>query len=122
MYNYINKFITCIPIPQPQKYDDKFVGAWRVIQKIHLKNILFEINHGVGMASIKEEIESSLFSLDLNYAEEEDSVYVAVEKSESSMDAFSWTLAHFVNTSTTLYLIHVFPEIRYIPSPCKQTN
>ncbi|XP_022723575.1 U-box domain-containing protein 35 isoform X2 [Durio zibethinus] len=77
---------------------------------------LFEINHGVGTASIKE-VESSLFSFDVNNAEEEDSVYVAVGKSNSSMDALSWTLANFVNTSTTLYLIHVFPEIRHIPSP-----
>ena len=97
-------------------------GVSEIVEEGNNSSELFEINHGVGMASIKEEIESSLFSLDLNYAEEEDSVYVAVEKSESSMDAFSWTLAHFVNTSTTLYLIHVFPEIRYIPSPCKQTN
>ncbi|XVF26239.1 hypothetical protein REPUB_Repub13aG0281900 [Reevesia pubescens] len=34
------------------------------------------------------------------------------------MDALCWTLTHFVNTSNTiLYLIHVFPEIRHIPSP-----
>ncbi|XVF75154.1 hypothetical protein PTKIN_Ptkin13bG0164500 [Pterospermum kingtungense] len=81
---------------------------------------LFEINHGVlGMPSIKEEVESSLFSFDFNGGseDEERSVYVAVGKSESSMDALSWTLSHFVDTSTTLYLIHVFPEIRHIPSP-----
>ncbi|XWS19268.1 hypothetical protein CRYUN_Cryun31cG0001000 [Craigia yunnanensis] len=76
---------------------------------------LFEINHGVGMASIKEVDQSSLFSFDVT--DEEKSVYVAVGKSESSMDALSWTLTHFANTSTILYLIHVFPEIRHIPSP-----
>ena len=79
-----------------------------------------EINHGMGMASIKEVDQSSLFPFDVNDAEE--SVYVAVGKSESSMDALSWTLSHFVNTSTILYLIHVFSEIRHIPSPCKQSK
>lgn len=87
---------------------------------------LFEINNREVdiMPSIKEEEESSLFSLDVNNGgaddDEDSSVYVAVGKSESSMDALSWTLSHFVNASTTLYLIHVFPEIRHIPSPCKQ--
>ncbi|XWS18110.1 hypothetical protein CRYUN_Cryun32bG0013500 [Craigia yunnanensis] len=92
-------------------------GVSEIIEEGNNSSELFEINHGVGMASIKEEVESSLFSFDVNDAEEEDSVYVAVGKSQSSMDALSWTLAHFVNTSTTLYLIHVFPEIRLIPSP-----
>ncbi|KAK6265135.1 hypothetical protein QQP08_020015 [Theobroma cacao] len=76
---------------------------------------LFEINHGEGLASIKEEDASSLFSFDVNNAE--DIVYVAVGKSESSIDALSWTLSHFVSTSSVLYLIHVFPEIHHIPSP-----
>ncbi|XP_021293681.1 U-box domain-containing protein 35 isoform X2 [Herrania umbratica] len=76
---------------------------------------LFEINHGEGLASIKEEDASSLFSFDVNNAE--DIVYVAVGKSESSIGALSWTLSHFVNTSSVLYLIHVFPEIHHIPSP-----
>ncbi|XVE50977.1 hypothetical protein DITRI_Ditri02bG0000400 [Diplodiscus trichospermus] len=79
---------------------------------------LFEINHGVALESVREEGDesSSLFSVDVNEAAEE-SVYVAVGKSESSMQALSWTLTHFVNTSTILYLIHVFPVIRHIPSP-----
>ncbi|GLT80246.1 hypothetical protein SLA2020_516980 [Shorea laevis] len=62
------------------------------------------------------EYQSSVFSLDVHRAIE-DSVYVAVGNSESSMDALAWTLAHYVNLSTNIYLIHVFPEIRYIPSP-----
>jgi hypothetical protein len=78
----------------------------------------FEINHGVPMASIREEFEAgSLFSVDVQNSE--DSVYVGVGKSDSSMDALAWTLNHAVTPSTIVYLVHVFPEIRYIPSPCK---
>ncbi|KAE8715135.1 D6 protein kinase like 2 [Hibiscus syriacus] len=74
-----------------------------------------------GLSSEIEEI-SSVFSFDVNSvgARDEDSVYVAVGKSQSSMDALSWTLSHFVDSSTnatTLFLVHVFPEIHYIPSP-----
>lgn len=86
---------------------------------------LFEINNwnnngreeGLGLASIKEEVDGSLFSFDIQNGE--DNVYVAVGKSESSMDALAWTLKHVVNNrSTFVYLIHVFPELRYIPTPC----
>ncbi|KAJ4704119.1 U-box domain-containing protein 35 [Melia azedarach] len=85
---------------------------------------LFEINHGMPpMAPIKEEIESSFFSFDVHGREnhhdqeEEDIVYVAVGKSDSSLEALSWTLNHAVNASTMIYLVHVFPEIKHIPSP-----
>ncbi|XP_038882797.1 U-box domain-containing protein 35 [Benincasa hispida] len=48
----------------------------------------------------------------------EDCVYVGVGKSDSSMEALQWTLKNAITTSTTVvYLLHVFPEIRYIPSP-----
>ncbi|KAK7303441.1 hypothetical protein RJT34_14348 [Clitoria ternatea] len=47
----------------------------------------------------------------------EDTVYVAVGKSQSSMDALSWTLNNLATTSTLLYLIHVFPEIKHVPNP-----
>ncbi|OAY41230.1 U-box domain-containing protein 35 [Manihot esculenta] len=75
---------------------------------------LFEINHGdEPLESIKEEV----FSLDVE-SRGEDCVYVGVGKSESSMDALSWTLKNLVNgDSTMIYLIHVFPEIHHIPSP-----
>ncbi|KAF5475000.1 hypothetical protein F2P56_006850 [Juglans regia] len=77
---------------------------------------IFEIDHGVlPMGSIKEEFEGSVFSLDVQNWE--DCVYVAVGKSESSMEALAWTLKHAVNPSTLVYLIHVFPEVQYIPSP-----
>ncbi|MED6131704.1 hypothetical protein PIB30_012141 [Stylosanthes scabra] len=49
---------------------------------------------------------------------EEDIVYVAVGKSETSMEALTWTLKNMATTSSTmLYLIHVFPEIKHIPNP-----
>ncbi|XP_004293410.1 PREDICTED: uncharacterized protein LOC101303782 [Fragaria vesca subsp. vesca] len=47
-----------------------------------------------------------------------DCVYVAVGKSESSMDALNYAVKQVVPTpNTILYLIHIFPEIKYIPSP-----
>lgn len=49
--------------------------------------------------------------------EEEDTVYVAVGKSPSSIQALSWTLTNFTTPSTILYLIHVFPEINLLPNP-----
>jgi hypothetical protein len=42
-----------------------------------------------------------------------------VGKSDSSMDALAWTLKHAVTPSTIVYLVHVFLETWYIPSPCK---
>ncbi|KAJ1428635.1 UspA [Sesbania bispinosa] len=49
--------------------------------------------------------------------EAEDTVYVAVGKSDTSMEALSWTLNNLVTPSTFVYLIHVFPEIKNIPNP-----
>ncbi|XP_059440384.1 U-box domain-containing protein 52-like [Corylus avellana] len=71
---------------------------------------LFEINH-------EYDYESSLFSFD--FQKRNDSVFVAVGKTESrsSMDALVWTLRYLVTPSTVLHLIHVFPPIRYVPSP-----
>ncbi|XP_054778695.1 U-box domain-containing protein 35-like [Prosopis cineraria] len=49
---------------------------------------------------------------------DEDCVYVGVGKSETSMEALSWTLKHLIaSPSTMVYLIHVFPEIKHIPNP-----
>ncbi|KAK1575109.1 hypothetical protein Q3G72_002711 [Acer saccharum] len=83
---------------------------------------LFEIEDGLPLEPIKEELfEGSLFSFDVHGhgADHQalDYIYVAVGKSESSMDALQWTLKHAVNPSTVIYLIHVFPEIKHIPSP-----
>lgn len=46
-----------------------------------------------------------------------DCVYVAVGKSESSMDALNYAVKQLLNTNSILYLIHIFPEIKSIPSP-----
>lgn len=46
-------------------------------------------------------------------------VYVAVGKSASSMDALSWALKNVVKPGSFVYLIHVFPEVQLIPTPCK---
>lgn len=74
---------------------------------------------GLSLASIKENIEGSLIPgcIDQN---PEECVCVGVGKGESSMDALKWTLKHLINSQgTTINLVHVFPEIHYIPSPCK---
>ncbi|XP_065635904.1 uncharacterized protein LOC136070212 [Quercus suber] len=83
---------------------------------------LFEINQDVLRASMVEEHEheGSLFSFD--FQNWNDRVFVAVgaaEESSSSMDALEWTLRHVVTPSTTVLLTHVFPVIRFIPSPCQ---
>lgn len=99
---------------------------------------LFEINSngsGVqGLDTIREEAleGSSLFSFDFHNGEGQDAVYVAVgdgkgtgrDQESSSMDALLWTLNHAVNdpSSTIVFLIHVFPEIKNIPSPRKHTR
>lgn len=49
----------------------------------------------------------------------EDNVYVGVGKGESSMEALRWAIDNlFTSSSTLLFLIHVFPETRFIPYPC----
>ncbi|KAJ1428634.1 UspA [Sesbania bispinosa] len=77
---------------------------------------LFEINLKLPLDAISEDCESSVFSFDIH--NEKDIVHVAVDHTgESSMEALLWTLKHAVTPSTTVYLIHVFPEIRLIPTP-----
>lgn len=45
-------------------------------------------------------------------------IYVAVGgKLNSSLDALRWTLRHHPSTMRTINLIHVFPEVSFIPSP-----
>ncbi|MED6121433.1 hypothetical protein PIB30_030025 [Stylosanthes scabra] len=64
---------------------------------------------------------STVFSLDFHKCDEEEEenlVYVAVGEGDSSMQVLSWALKNTVTPSTTtLYLIHVFPVIKFIPSP-----
>lgn len=77
---------------------------------------LFEINLEEPLDTISEDCESSVFSFDIH--NEKDIVYVAVgQAGESSMEALLWTLKHAVTPSTTVCFIHVFPEIRLIPTP-----
>ena len=81
---------------------------------------LFEIDNAgrCDMPSIKEELDGSVFSFDFHNRDYV--VYVAVGKNDSSMDALLWTLNHALSTDRTLvFLIHVFPELRFIPTPCK---
>ncbi|KAK6917892.1 hypothetical protein RJ641_018643 [Dillenia turbinata] len=73
--------------------------------------------------TISEEFEveeESLFSLGGNYAlgGGDDRVYVGVGKGESSLHAVFWTVKlGLKRPSTVVYLVHVFPELKCIPSP-----
>ncbi|TKY72282.1 U-box domain-containing protein 33 [Spatholobus suberectus] len=77
---------------------------------------LFEINLKEPLDTISEDCESSVFSFDIH--NDKDVVHVAVDHvGESSIEVLLWTLKHAVTPSTTVYLVHVFPEIRLVPSP-----
>ncbi|ESW26059.1 hypothetical protein PHAVU_003G088000 [Phaseolus vulgaris] len=87
---------------------------------------LFEINlkESLVLDSIREDCESTVFSLDIhdcNNDDDDDVVYVAVGKDEDSspsMEALSWALKHAVTPSATVVcLLHVFPQVKLIPSP-----
>jgi hypothetical protein len=91
---------------------------------------LFEINlkKEEALDSIREEEEcesscsSTVFSLDIHNDKLDDVVYVAVGESSccSSMEALSWALKHSVTPNSTIVsLIHVFPQVKLIPTPCK---
>ncbi|KAG6639186.1 U-box domain-containing protein 35-like isoform X2 [Carya illinoinensis] len=77
----------------------------------------FEINRGLLLGDQENDYEASLFSFD--FQTWNDCVFVAVGNTESSssMGALAWTLNRLVSPSTVLRLLHVFPVIRYIPSP-----
>ncbi|XP_051133575.1 U-box domain-containing protein 36-like [Andrographis paniculata] len=70
------------------------------------------------MSTIREEV-GTVFSYDFDGGE--DAVYVAVGKQTQSevMDALIWTVDNAVvdRSSTVVFLVHVFPETRLIPSP-----
>ena len=51
-----------------------------------------------------------------------DDVYVAVGKGGSSMAALSWALRRLARPRSFVYLVHVFPAVATIPTPCKQQN
>ncbi|KAK4398816.1 hypothetical protein Sango_1357100 [Sesamum angolense] len=74
------------------------------------------ISGRITAAAVGEEVEGSVYS----FGGGEDVVYVAVgrQSEETSMDALIWTLNNAVDpSSTVVFLIHVFPETKYIPSP-----
>nr|XP_027087544.1 uncharacterized protein LOC113708990 [Coffea arabica] len=76
---------------------------------------------------------STLFSFDFHEGESEDAVYYvalvqggqqrAADQDSASMDALLWTLNHAATanndptTTPLLFLVHVFPEIKHIPTP-----
>lgn len=76
---------------------------------------LFETRKFAPMPSIREEHDKrSVASVP------EDSIHVAVGKSLSSVQALDWALRNALDSpSTVLYLIHIFPETKQIPTPCK---
>ncbi|XP_061344310.1 uncharacterized protein LOC133290259 [Gastrolobium bilobum] len=76
----------------------------------------FETNLKVPLDPIPEDCETSVFSFDIQ--NEKNVVHVAVNPvGDSSMEALLWVLNHAVTPSTTVCLVHVYPEIRYISSP-----
>ncbi|KAK1317278.1 hypothetical protein QJS10_CPA05g02014 [Acorus calamus] len=76
-----------------------------------------------GLCEIEEERDQtssvngdSAFGID--GADHSNDVYVAVGRGPSSVDAVAWALRHTVTPSTSaVYLVHVFPEVHYIPTP-----
>lgn len=96
------------------------------IEEESSSEVVFEVNTNGGggvhkynpLGAIREG-EGSVFSLDFHERGEE-IVYVAVGKQAeeaTSMDALKWALCNDV--ASLVFLIHVFPEIKYIPTPCK---
>ncbi|KAL5056644.1 hypothetical protein RYX36_037326 [Vicia faba] len=81
------------------------------------KNQVFDYS----FSSNIEEEDDDLFEINLKKEEPlSDVVYVAVRIDDqgSSMEALSWALKHSVIPSiTTISLLHVFPQIKLIPSP-----
>ncbi|XP_030512868.1 U-box domain-containing protein 35 [Rhodamnia argentea] len=108
-------------------------GGTSEIEEEEHSSELFEIGSGRTAAVGEDTAEGmSLFSFDIHNGCGGDSsssaweggggecVYVAVgAKSETSMGALTWTLKNAVadRAHTTVFLVHVFPETRFIPSP-----
>jgi hypothetical protein len=51
-----------------------------------------------------------------------DDVYVAVGKGGSSMAALSWALRRLTKPRSFVYLVHAFPVVTSIPTPCEQSQ
>jgi hypothetical protein len=52
----------------------------------------------------------------------DDDVYVAVGKGGSSMAALSWALRRLTKPRSFVYLVHVFPVVTSIPTPCEPST
>ncbi|KAI3939313.1 hypothetical protein MKW98_022181 [Papaver atlanticum] len=79
------------------------------------------IKHGT--PTIFEEFKGSM-RVNSSRTGERYKIYVAIGKSKSSRDALIWALKHLLHdippssySSTFIYLIHVYPEILYVPVP-----
>ncbi|CAN6448282.1 unnamed protein product [Victoria cruziana] len=51
------------------------------------------------------------------YDEENGDVYVAVGSKNSSLDVLRWALAEIVTPGSCVFLVHIFPPVRLIPTP-----
>ncbi|KAJ4975899.1 hypothetical protein NE237_001005 [Protea cynaroides] len=81
-----------------------------------------EVDHGRRdeiLGTIKEKYEMITAGDDDGGQDCDDpNVYVAVGKSDSSMDALRWALKNvLINPFSSVFLIHVFPEVHHIPTP-----
>ncbi|KAM1245982.1 hypothetical protein ACFX2I_037076 [Malus domestica] len=108
-YNISSSSISEIEEEEGDDIDDEKKGKIKIPSEI--KELFGFKGYPRPMPSIKEDID--------DHSSHDESVYVGVGKGESSMDALTWSLKHAVDpsSSTTVYLIHVFPEVTYIPSP-----
>lgn len=110
-----NKAIDCVP--PPISFDDYRTNNHHEIVEED------EDDHTI-MPSIMEE--EDLFSIDTN-RNLNDVVYVVTwrgsdELLSASMDALVWTIGSVVHGSSSIvYLVHVFPELKFIPTPRKYT-
>ncbi|XAR65770.1 Ubiquitin--protein ligase [Bertholletia excelsa] len=94
----------------------KYRSVWEIEEQSSSE--VTEVNKGVEPLPCTEEVDGSQAS-SLDFNSREDVVYVLVGKTEESsisMDALLWTINHAV-TPTLVFLIHIFPEIRLIPTP-----
>ncbi|KAI3884138.1 hypothetical protein MKW92_026913 [Papaver armeniacum] len=89
------------------------------------------ISNREGSSSIKHRIPATIIeeckgSMRVNSLKtgERYKIYVAIGKSKSSKDALIWALRHLLHdispssySANFIYLIHVYPELLYIPTP-----
>ncbi|KAK6133174.1 hypothetical protein DH2020_033064 [Rehmannia glutinosa] len=103
---------------------ENFTGGGASEIEEEMSGEVFDMNNDDGfkipLETIREEVEGRLSTSSFNFGERsEDVVYVAVGKQgdETSMDALIWALKKMINPSSVVFLVHIFPEIKYIPTP-----